>query len=229
MVLVFALPRPDRSATSAALTDGGAVEVPAADDSWVMMTTLVVGPFYLSRVFGLSAMAAGFVLSIGPMVGALTGVPAGRFVDRIGAHRVAILGLIGIAGGALGVVAVPATLGIGGYVGPLALMTASYASFQAANNTAIMSGVRDADRGMVAGLLSLSRNLGLITGAAVMAAVFANRLAPDDPMTATSDAVAAGMRITFARSIVAMFACVPQLGSGTSTSSPGFKMDCMAR
>jgi len=41
MVLVFALPRPDRSATSAALTDGGAVEVPAADDSWVMMTTLV--------------------------------------------------------------------------------------------------------------------------------------------------------------------------------------------
>ncbi len=166
--------------------------------SMVMMTTLVVGPFYLSRVLGLSGMAAGFVLSAGPVVAALTGVPAGRLVDRIGAHRVTVGGLIGIAAGAIGLVVVPSTLGIGGYVGPIILMTSSYASFQAANNTAIMAGVRGDNRGVVAALLSLSRNLGLISGAAVMAAVFANSVASNDPMTAAPAAVATGMRMTFA-------------------------------
>jgi MFS family permease len=165
--------------------------------STVMMTTLVVGPFYLSRVLGLDAMAAGFVLSAGPVVAALTGVPAGRLVDRIGAHRMTMIGLAGIAVGALGLILVPSTLGIGGYVVPIALMTASYASFQAANNTAIMSG-SSGQRGVVAGLLSLSRNLGLITGAAVMGAVFANSLPSRDPMTATPADIAAGMRVTFA-------------------------------
>jgi EmrB/QacA subfamily drug resistance transporter len=163
----------------------------------VMMTTLVVGPFYLSRVLGLSGMAAGFVLSAGPVVAALTGVPAGRLVDRIGAHRMTVVALVGIAAGAIGLVVVPSAVGIAGYVGPIALMTSSYASFQAANNTATMSGVRGDNRGVVAALLSLSRNLGLITGAAVMAAVFANSVASHDLLTATPAAVAAGMRITF--------------------------------
>ncbi|MDP2319841.1 MAG: MFS transporter [Acidobacteriota bacterium] len=122
--------------------------------SMVMMTTLVVGPFYRSRVLGLSGMAAGFVLSAGPVVAALTGVPAGRFADRIGAHRMTVVGLAGIAAGAIGLVVVPATVGIGGYVGPIIVMTSSYASFQAANNTAIMSSVRGDHRGVVAALLT---------------------------------------------------------------------------
>lgn len=166
--------------------------------STVMMTTLVVGPFYLSRVFELQAMATGFVLSAGPVVAALTGVPAGRLVDRIGAHRMTTLGLIGIAAGAIGLVIVPSTLGIGGYLGPMALMTAGYASFQAANNTALMSSVGAGPRGVIAGLVSVSRNLGLIAGAAVMTSVFAKSLPSNDPVTATPDAIAAGMRLTFA-------------------------------
>lgn len=188
--------------------------------STVMMTTLVVGPFYLSRVLGLSDMAAGLVLSAGPTVAALTGFPAGRFVDRIGAHRMTLVGLIGIAGGAVGLVIVPSTAGIGGYVGPIALMTASYASFQAANNTAIMSGVRQENRGVIAGLLSLSRNLGLITGAAVMPAVFAISVVSNDPMTAAPEAIAAGMRVTFA-----VAASVVGLGLWAATRRPPTAQD----
>ncbi len=63
----------------------------------VMMTTLVVGPFYLSRALGLDAALVGLVLSVGPLVAALTGVPAGRIADRFGAQRMTIVGLIGIA------------------------------------------------------------------------------------------------------------------------------------
>jgi EmrB/QacA subfamily drug resistance transporter len=53
--------------------------------STVMMATLVVGPFYLSRALGLDAARVGLVLSVGPLAVALTGVPAGRIADRFGA------------------------------------------------------------------------------------------------------------------------------------------------
>ncbi|RUV42169.1 MFS transporter, partial [Mesorhizobium sp. M5C.F.Ca.IN.020.29.1.1] len=58
----------------------------------VMMATLVVGPFYLSRALGLDAALVGVVMSVGPLVAALTGVPAGRIADRFGAGRMTIIG-----------------------------------------------------------------------------------------------------------------------------------------
>ncbi len=49
----------------------------------------------------------------------------------------------------------------------------AYALFQAANNTAVMNGAIPERRGVTSALLGLSRNLGLITGASAMGAVFA--------------------------------------------------------
>lgn len=165
--------------------------------STVIMATLVVGPFYLSRALGLDPAHVGLVMSVGPIVAALTGVPAGRIVDRFGTLRMTILGLSGMAVGACLLSMLPATLGVAGYVAPLVLMTADYALFQAANNTAIMTGIGPDHRGVVSGLLNLSRNLGLITGASAMGAVFALGSGANDVTTAHPDAVAAGMRVTF--------------------------------
>jgi Na+/melibiose symporter-like transporter len=53
-------------------------------------------------------------------------------------------------------------------------------------------------RGVVSGLLNLSRNLGLITGASLMGAVFAMASGTGDVATAPPQAVAAGMSFTFA-------------------------------
>jgi EmrB/QacA subfamily drug resistance transporter len=166
--------------------------------STVMMATLVVGPFYLARALGLDTALLGFVLSVGPLVAALSGVPAGRSVDRFGAQRMSIVGLIGVAAGSLVLSLLPATLGIAGYVAPIVVVTAGYALFQAANNTAVMTDVRADQRGVISGLLNLSRNLGLVTGAAVMGAVFALASAAVDITTAQPAAVATGMRVTFA-------------------------------
>jgi len=160
--------------------------------STVMMATLVVGPFYLSQSLGLSPALVGIVMSAGPLVAALTGVPAGRIVDHFGARRITTAGLLAMTSGCLTLSMLPASLGIGGYVVPIVVVTAGYALFQAANNTAIMTGVHPDQRGVIAGLLNLSRNLGLITGAAAMGAVFAHASA------AHPQAAAAGMRITFA-------------------------------
>lgn len=166
--------------------------------STVMMATLVVGPFYLSRALGLDAALVGLVLSVGPLVAALTGVPAGRIADRFGAQRIAIVGLVGIAAGAFILSMLPATLGIPGYIVPIVVITAGYALFQTANNTAVMADISPDQRGVISGMLNLSRNLGLITGASVMGAVFALASATADITTAHPEAVATGMRITFA-------------------------------
>lgn len=166
--------------------------------STVLMATLVVGPFYLAGGLGLDAALVGLVLSVGPLVVALGSVPAGRIVDRFGSRRMTVVGLAGIAAGSLALSMIPATLGIPGYVAPIVVVTAGYALFQTANNTSVMAELRPDQRGVVSGMLNLSRNLGLITGASVMGAVFAIGTAARDITAASPDSVAAGMRLTFA-------------------------------
>lgn len=58
--------------------------------------------------------------------------------------------------------------------------------------------IRPDQRGVVSGLLNLSRNLGLITGASVMGAVFAAGASTENLLTAPQSAVESGMRLTFA-------------------------------
>jgi MFS family permease len=170
--------------------------------STVMMATLVVGPFYLSRALGLEAALVGLVLSVGPLVAALAGVPAGRMVDRLGADVMTAVGLMAIAAGSAILSIMPPAFGITGYVAPLAVITAGYALFQAANNTAVMVDVGPDRRGVISGMLNLSRNLGLVTGASFMGAVFASASTATDITTASPDAVAAGMRTTFAVAVI---------------------------
>jgi EmrB/QacA subfamily drug resistance transporter len=164
----------------------------------VAIATLVVGPFYLSRTLGLDPARVGLVLSVGPLVAALTSMPAGRLVDRFGAERMTILGLCGMAAGSSILSMLPSKVGIAGYVAPLVILTAGYALFQASNNTAVMKDVNPDRRGVISGMLNLSRNLGLITGASVLGAVFAFASAATDIATADPASVATGMRVTFA-------------------------------
>lgn len=188
--------------------------------STVMMATLVVGPFYLARSLGLDAAMVGLVLSVGPAVAALTAVPAGRLADRLGTQCVTAIGLLGMAAGAITLVVLPTTFGIPGYLAPLVVITASYAFFQTANNAAVMADASPDERGATSGMLNLSRNLGLITGASVMGAVFAFGSASSDIATAPAHAVANGMRITFAVSAVLV---VVALAIATATNRRAYR------
>jgi EmrB/QacA subfamily drug resistance transporter len=162
----------------------------------VVMATLIVGPFYLSGSLGLATAPVGFVMSVGPAVAALSGVPAGRIVDRLGAQRVTVIALAGMVVAAILLAMTPAALGVAGYVLPSMLLTGSYAFLQTANNTAVMRDVPAARRGVVGGLLNLSRNFGLITGSSVLGAVFS--LASRAGHAAASPAaIAFGMHVTF--------------------------------
>ncbi len=194
--------------------------------STVIMATLVVGPFYLSRALGLDAPLVGLVMSVGPLAAALSGVPSGRSVDSFGSDRMTIVGLIGVATGSFILSMMPARFGISGYIAPLVIITASYALFQTANNTTVMAGIQQDQRGVISGLLSLSRNLGLITGASVMGAVFAFASATTDIATARPEAVAAGMRITFAvAAILVVVALAIGVGSRVLAKRQSFAGD----
>ncbi len=168
----------------------------------VMMTTLVVGPFYLHRGLGLSSTMVGVALSIGPLLSAFGGVPAGRLVDRFGARRIVPGALLAMACGCGLLALLPMSLGLPAYLLPIAVVAVGYALFQAANNTGLMAGVRQEQRGVVSAMLGLARNLGLITGAAVMGAVFA--LAAGDPTQAPATAIASGLHITFGVAVALM-------------------------
>jgi MFS family permease len=184
----------------------------------VMMATLVVGPFYLSRGLGLDAALVGLVMSTGPVVAALTGVPAGRLVDRLGAGRMTKVGLVAAAAGSFALSMIPAEFGVPGYAAPLVLITAGYALFQAANNTAVMTDISQDQRGVVSGMLNLSRNLGLVTGASVMGAVFALASGVIDITKVEADAVATGMRVTFALAAVLVLGALTIAAASRSRS-----------
>ena len=189
--------------------------------STVIMSTMVVGPFYLSRALGLEAAMVGLVLSIGPMTVALTGVPAGRIADRFGAPRMVIAGLAGMAAGCVLLAVLPATLGIAGYLVPLVVVTVGYALFQTANNTAVMADVPADRRGVISGMLNLSRNLGLVTGASAMGAVFAFAAATTDITTAPPEAVATGMRTTFAVAAILIVAAIVMAAGSRAIGARG--------
>ena len=108
----------------------------------------------------------------------------------------------------------PGSLGVVGYLAPIIAATVGYALFQTANNTAVMRDIPTQQSGVVSGMLNLSRNLGLITGASFMGAVFAFASRATDIIDADPAAVATGMRITFAVAAVLVFAALAVAVSG---------------
>jgi MFS family permease len=139
--------------------------------STVMMSTLIVGPFYLSHAIGLNSGEVGLVMSIGPSLSILSGFPAGKLVDRFGVRKISSLGLGSMLIGTVGVIILPPHFGLYGYAIAIAFLSPGYQLFLAANSTGVMTSVEKNQKGVISGLLNLSRNLGLVTGASGMGAV----------------------------------------------------------
>lgn len=163
----------------------------------IVMATLVAGPFYLTGAAGLNAAEAGLVMSIGPGVSAITGAPAGRLIDHWGTRPIMLTGLVVSMGGCLLMVLLPVPFGVLGYGVALAFVTAGYALFQAAGNTSVMNDAPAGRRGVSSALLGLSRNLGLVTGASAMGAVFANA-SKGLPLLGLAAGALTGLQVTFA-------------------------------
>ncbi len=181
--------------------------------STVMMTTLIVGPFYLSKALDFDSAHVGLLMSLGPTMSMLTGYPAGRLVDRFGAGRISRIGLAIMFLGLAGLTCLSETYGWIGYAVSVATLSPGYQIFQAANNSEVMSKRKSEDRGVVSGLLSVSRNLGLITGAVVTSAIF--NLCIGALETASREAMTFGMKTTFSfAAVLIVAALISQMYAG---------------
>ncbi|KTS73434.1 hypothetical protein NS274_19980 [Pseudomonas oryzihabitans] len=200
------LPRPDVSAASSPATSvAGALQwllLPSLIFNLVvamtMMATLVVAPFYLSLGLGASTAMTGVVMAVGPCLSILCGIPAGRSVDRWGSIRVRLLGLIMLTLGAALLALLPPWLGITGYILGIVILTPGYQLFQAANNAYLLEQAVPERRGTLAGLLNLSRNLGLLVGACCVSALFTLNAGADSLSRLTTQSLTAGLQGVFA-------------------------------
>ncbi len=165
--------------------------------STTMMSTLVVGPFFLSFALGLSDVSVGLVMAIGPVTAALTGVLAGRATDRFGTQRVIALGLIEIVLGLACLAILPRLLGVIGYIVALMVLTPGFQFFIAANSTRVLLPTTADQRGLLSGLLGLSRNLGFMTGASVMTALFSAAVGSDEITKSSPNVIGSAFTMTF--------------------------------
>ncbi|MFJ5505225.1 MFS transporter [Pectobacterium carotovorum] len=163
----------------------------------VIMTTLIVGPYYLGLGLGLKETLVGLVMAIGPAVATFSGIPSGRLVDTWGFRRALTAGLSLVVTGTFMLAILPNLLGVTGYILAIIVLTPGYQLFQAANNTATLAEVPGNQRGTVSGLLNLSRNIGLIAGASLMGQVFALGVGTEDFTQAAPASLANGMQLTF--------------------------------
>ncbi|RVA72599.1 MFS transporter, partial [Mesorhizobium sp. M7A.F.Ca.CA.001.08.2.1] len=158
----------------------------------------------------LDAAMVGAVLSTGPLVSTLSALVAGRLTDRFGAHRMMVAGLLSLTTGTFLLSLAMTRFGIAGYIVAITVTCIGYALFQTSNNAAVMTGVDAGQRGVVSGLLNLSRNLGLITGASLMGAIFAVASAEGHEGIGllSSEAAARGMQVTFQTATVLALAAL---------------------
>lgn len=140
--------------------------------SVIMMSFTVIPPFYLARGLELNAAHVGLAMAAGPTVSVLSGVPAGRMVERFGGRPVLITGLSMLTFAAVSFTFLPPLFGLAGFLASSIMLTPGNQMFMAANNTTVMARSGMEHQGAVAGVLNLSRNLGSITGVAVAAPLF---------------------------------------------------------
>lgn len=140
--------------------------------SAIMMSTLITGPFYLIHALHMKPAQMGLVMSAGPIMSVFSGILCGYLVDRYGSLPVIKYGFIQILIGALSFVTIPSLFGAMGFVFSAILLSLGYQLFLSANSYSIMKNVSADRRGLVSGALTLSRNLGLISGTFVMGNIF---------------------------------------------------------
>ncbi|HWO86434.1 MAG TPA: MFS transporter [Stellaceae bacterium] len=163
-------------------------------------SVLLLGPYYLVRLTGLSAIIAGGVLGAS-FVGSLIASPlAGWAVERVPAGRVAALGASLSAAGLMlmggwepGAAGQAITI-----LGTLMLQGFGVGLFQVAYMEIVMRTLPRHHRGVAGSIAMLSRSVGVVTGATLLTLVFhtieATRLAAGE-MPAAS--FLAGFRATF--------------------------------
>ncbi|MDW7771573.1 MAG: MFS transporter [Desulfobulbaceae bacterium] len=138
----------------------------------VLFMVLILTPFYLDRILGLSSDRIGYVMMALPMCVFIVSPIAGRLHDLIGARIVATGGLLCCFGSLYWMTFLTVDSSALQVALRLALIGFGQAMFLSPNSASALAGVSEDQVGITAGMLATGRNFGMLTGAALAALLF---------------------------------------------------------
>ena len=133
---------------------------------------MLLVPFYLDRIGGLSVPAGGLVLASSPAGLMLAGPVGGWLARGVGPHRLALAGAVcaAVAQGAIGMAGDPATLPM--LAASMLLQGLGLGLFQIACLDIATATIPREARGVAGSLVMMTRTVGVVTGATVLMLIF---------------------------------------------------------
>ena len=135
-------------------------------------SVMLLVPFYLDRIGGLSVPLGGLVLASSPLGIMLSAPLAGAWAARIPPRRLAVLGAFGMA-------VAQATIGMAGAAPNILLLCLAMFGqgfglglFQVAHFDIATATIPKEDRGVAGSLVMMTRTVGVVTGATVLMLAF---------------------------------------------------------
>jgi EmrB/QacA subfamily drug resistance transporter len=138
----------------------------------LLFTVLLLIPFYLDRILGLSGSRLGLVMMAIPAAVLVVAPAAGRLADRIGARLLTTAGLLLSTGGLLLLATLTPSQEPWEVAWRLAILGGGQAMFLSPNSAAVLGGMEKHYLGTAAALLATARNLGMLLGIAQAGLLF---------------------------------------------------------
>jgi len=133
---------------------------------------IILLPFYLMEALGVDAKEAGLVLTAQPFVMALVASPSGWLSDRIGSRVLAVVGMLVLTMGLMGLSSINSQSEITIVAFWLAVMGLGTGIFISPNSSALMGSAPKTQQGVAGSLLAVSRNFGMMAGVALSTTIF---------------------------------------------------------
>lgn len=133
-------------------------------------------PFYLEGVLGYDIRTVGLLLGAAPLTIGIVAPMAGALSDRIGVRKLTVAGLVIVMFAFLGFQTLTETTRWWQYVLVAVPLGLGMGIFQSPNNSAIMGSMPPEYAGLGAGVLSITRLMGQVTGVSVLGSLWAARV-----------------------------------------------------
>ncbi|RYY53712.1 MAG: DHA2 family efflux MFS transporter permease subunit [Chitinophagaceae bacterium] len=148
-------------------------------------------PFFLQLLLGFSPQQAGLILLAGPLTLSIAAPIGGYLSDKISTRWIASAGLLITSAGYFFLSFLQADWTAGDIIWRLSMLSLGFGLFQSPNSSSALNAAPILDRGVASSLISFVRNLGMVLGIALGAAVwygFRDRYASGNPGGPLSEA-----------------------------------------